>query len=49
VKVAIKKGAAVEDLKDIAIREKMTTLKMDGIQKVFQGLTDMSQVLQVCL
>ena len=49
VKVAIKKGASVEDLKDIALQEKMTTLKMDGIQKVFQGLTDMSQVLQVCL
>jgi type II secretory ATPase GspE/PulE/Tfp pilus assembly ATPase PilB-like protein len=27
----------------------MTTLKQDGILKVFQGLTDMAEVRRVCI
>jgi len=27
----------------------MTTLKQDGIQKVFQGKTDISEVRRVCI
>jgi type II secretory ATPase GspE/PulE/Tfp pilus assembly ATPase PilB-like protein len=49
VKDAIKKNAGVELLRDLAIEEGMSTLRMDGIQKVFQGITDYEQVNKVCL
>jgi len=49
VKSAIKQGKSAEELRSLAIDEGMATLKMDGIQKVFQGLTDLDQVLRVCL
>ncbi len=49
VKTGIKKGMMAEDLKNLAIEEGMTTLKMDGIQKVFAGHTDLQQVLRVCI
>jgi type II secretory ATPase GspE/PulE/Tfp pilus assembly ATPase PilB-like protein len=48
-KTGIKKGMMAEDLKNLAIEEGMTTLKMDGIQKVFAGHTDLQQVLRVCI
>jgi type II secretory ATPase GspE/PulE/Tfp pilus assembly ATPase PilB-like protein len=49
IKTGIKKGMMAEDLKNLAIEEGMTTLKMDGIQKVFAGHTDLQQVLRVCI
>lgn len=49
VKLAIKKGAGADVLKELAISEGMLTLKMDGILKIFSGLTDMEQVLKVCM
>jgi type II secretory ATPase GspE/PulE/Tfp pilus assembly ATPase PilB-like protein len=49
VKEAVKKGAGVEQLKALAVQEGMRTLKMDGIQKVFSGLTDFEQIAKVCL
>ena len=49
VKKAIKQRLMVEDIFDLAMQEGMKTLKMDGIQKVFQGITDLSQILKVCL
>jgi type II secretory ATPase GspE/PulE/Tfp pilus assembly ATPase PilB-like protein len=49
VKTGIKKGMMAEELKNLAIEEGMTTLKMDGIQKVFAGHTDLKQVLRVCI
>jgi type II secretory ATPase GspE/PulE/Tfp pilus assembly ATPase PilB-like protein len=48
LKKAIKEGAPVNELKDIAIQEGTRTLLMDGIQKIFQGLTDLHQILKVC-
>jgi type II secretory ATPase GspE/PulE/Tfp pilus assembly ATPase PilB-like protein len=48
LKKAIKNGAHVEELRTMAIEEGMRTLLMDGIQKIFQGLTDLNQVLKVC-
>ncbi len=48
VKKAIKKGIPVEEIKVLAIQEGMRTLLMDGVQKVLQGLTDLSNVLEVC-
>ncbi|AJF07885.1 type II secretion system protein E [Geoalkalibacter subterraneus] len=49
LKTGIKKGMMAQDLRNLAIEEGMTTLKMDGIQKVFAGHTDLQQVLRVCI
>jgi len=32
----------------MAIQEGMRTLLMDGVHKIIQGLTDLSNVLKVC-
>jgi type II secretory ATPase GspE/PulE/Tfp pilus assembly ATPase PilB-like protein len=45
----IKKQANSEMLFKQAIGEGMATLKQDGIQKAFQGLTDISEVRRVCI
>jgi type II secretory ATPase GspE/PulE/Tfp pilus assembly ATPase PilB-like protein len=47
IKRAIKSGYGVEEISEIAIRQGMRNLRMDGIQKIFQGLTDLHQVNQV--
>jgi type II secretory ATPase GspE/PulE/Tfp pilus assembly ATPase PilB-like protein len=49
VKDYIKKSTSVEQLRDLAIEEGMRTLRMDGIMKVFQGITDYEQVNKVCM
>jgi len=49
VKLMIKKQANTEDIFNMALQQGMTTLKQDGIQKVFQGLTDISEVRRVCI
>ena len=48
VKKAIQKSMPVEDLRELALQEGFSTLKMDGIGKVFQGKTDFQQILKVC-
>lgn len=49
LKQAIVKKQAISDIRELAIQNGMRTLKMDGIQKVFQGVTDYEQVLKVCI
>jgi type II secretory ATPase GspE/PulE/Tfp pilus assembly ATPase PilB-like protein len=49
VKKAIKKNLSVEELRELGLQEGMRTLKMDGIQKVFRGVTDLQQILNVCI
>ena len=49
VKQLIKDRATVETLFEQAADDGMTTLKQDGIQKVFQGLTDINEVRRVCM
>jgi type II secretory ATPase GspE/PulE/Tfp pilus assembly ATPase PilB-like protein len=39
----------MEDIRDQALSDGMTTLKQDGIEKVFQGYTDLLQVRKVCI
>ncbi len=50
---AIKKGiqehARVAEMLATALEEGMRTLKMDGIEKVMQGITDIGQVRAVCI
>lgn len=48
LKKAIKKGADADELRILAIQEGMKTLIMDGVKKIFNGLTDVDQVLKVC-
>ena len=49
IKRMIMKKELVENLRDQAIKDGMTTLKQDGIHKVFKGDCDLKQVLAVCI
>jgi len=49
IKKMIKKQANSEDLFLQAAKEGMDTLKQDGILKVFQGLTDFTEIRRVCI
>jgi type II secretory ATPase GspE/PulE/Tfp pilus assembly ATPase PilB-like protein len=49
VKRMIQKRKTVEELREQAIREGMTTLLQDGIRKVLRGDTDFKQVRAVCI
>ncbi|MBE9547081.1 MAG: GspE/PulE family protein [Proteobacteria bacterium] len=49
IKRLIQKHAMVEELRDTAISEGMTTLLQDGILKAVHGLTDFIQVRRVCI
>jgi type II secretory ATPase GspE/PulE/Tfp pilus assembly ATPase PilB-like protein len=47
IKQAIKDSVGAEKLGQLAMEQGMCTLRMDAIQKVFQGLTDLRQVNKV--
>jgi type II secretory ATPase GspE/PulE/Tfp pilus assembly ATPase PilB-like protein len=49
IKLMIKKQANTEKIYEQAMKEGMSTLKQDGILKVFQGFTDMAEVRRVCI
>ncbi len=49
IKRLIQSKASVEDIRNQAIAEGMTTLKQDGIAKIFAGHTDMLQVRKVTI
>ena len=49
IKIAIKKKADMEVIRNQAIADGMRTLRMDGIRKIFEGLIDMEQVKKVCI
>jgi len=49
IKKLIKKAAVSEKIFSQGLKEGMTTLKQDGINKVFLGLTDISEVRRVCI
>lgn len=49
VKKLIQEHARVADLLAVALEEDMMTLKMDGMEKVLQGLTDLKIVRSVCI
>lgn len=48
-KKLVQDRARVAQLLASALEDGMLTLKMDGIEKVLQGMTDMKQVRQVCI
>lgn len=49
IKKLIQKRATVEEIRDVAIEEGMTTLLQDGIEKVIDGHTDFNEVRSVCI
>jgi type II secretory ATPase GspE/PulE/Tfp pilus assembly ATPase PilB-like protein len=49
MKKLIQEHARVADMLAVALEEGMLTLKMDGMEKVLQGVTDMAQVRAVCI
>ena len=49
IKKAIKERISIADLRNMAMLNGMRSLRMDGIRKVFQGHTDIDQVMKVCL
>ncbi|HVR69874.1 MAG TPA: ATPase, T2SS/T4P/T4SS family [Vicinamibacteria bacterium] len=49
IKRSIQRRQSVEELRKQAIKDGMTTLLQDGIEKVVQGVTDFKQVRAVCL
>jgi len=49
VKKLIQEKARVAEIFVVSVDEGMSTLKMDGMEKVMMGLTDMKQVRAVCI
>jgi type II secretory ATPase GspE/PulE/Tfp pilus assembly ATPase PilB-like protein len=49
VKLMIKKQATTEQIFAQAMKDGMSTLRQDGIMKVFKGWTDMTEVRRVCI
>ena len=49
MKKNIQEHARVAEMLATALEEGMRTLKMDGIEKVMQGITDLAQVRAVCI
>jgi len=49
IKRMIMKQALMEEIREQAIKDGMTTLKQDGIWKVFKGDCDLKQVMSVCI
>jgi len=48
IKRGIKDRASTEELKLMALQNGMRTLRMDAIEKILLGVTDLSEVLRVC-
>ncbi len=49
MKALIQGKAKMEEVREQAVKEGMTTLMQDGIRKVFLGVTDLQQVRKVCI
>jgi len=49
MKSSIQGRAKMEDLREQAVKDGMTSLMQDGIRKICLGTTDMIQVRRVCI
>jgi len=49
IKSLIQSRAPMGEIRDYATAEGMTTLKQDGIEKIFEGHCDMKEVRKVCI
>jgi type II secretory ATPase GspE/PulE/Tfp pilus assembly ATPase PilB-like protein len=48
IKQGIKDRASTDELTKMAMENSMRTLRMDGVEKILQGVTDLDEVLRVC-
>jgi type II secretory ATPase GspE/PulE/Tfp pilus assembly ATPase PilB-like protein len=48
IKRGIKKKCSTEEIRNMAMENGMRTLRMDGVDKVFQGKTDIDEIVRVC-
>ncbi|MCP4666355.1 MAG: GspE/PulE family protein [Deltaproteobacteria bacterium] len=49
IKVMIQNRAKMQEIRAQAVKDGMTTLMQDGIRKVCEGMTDLTQVRKVCM
>jgi type II secretory ATPase GspE/PulE/Tfp pilus assembly ATPase PilB-like protein len=49
IKSLIQGKARMDEIREQAVKDGMTTLMQDGIRKVFLGLTDLQEVRKVCI
>ena len=49
IKRLIQQSGTIEEIRALALKEGMRTLKQDGISKIFQGNCDLLQVRKVCI
>jgi type II secretory ATPase GspE/PulE/Tfp pilus assembly ATPase PilB-like protein len=49
MKNLIKKKPETDEIRSLATADGMTTLKQDGILKVFKQLTDIHEVRRICI
>ena len=49
IKLLIQNMAKIDAIRTQAIKDGMTTLKQDGIEKIFRGHLDLLQVRKVCI
>jgi type II secretory ATPase GspE/PulE/Tfp pilus assembly ATPase PilB-like protein len=49
MKAMIQVSKPMEELREQAVRDGMTSLKQDGIAKIFEGKLDLTQVRKVCI
>lgn len=49
IKMLIHRKATAQEIREISVREGMTTLLQDGIEKVISGLTDFIEVRTACI
>jgi type II secretory ATPase GspE/PulE/Tfp pilus assembly ATPase PilB-like protein len=49
IKLLIQNTVKIDELRTQAIKDGMTTLKQDGIEKIFNGQLDLLQVRKVCI
>ncbi|MEN8231542.1 MAG: GspE/PulE family protein [Thermodesulfobacteriota bacterium] len=48
IKKGIKEKASIEELRQMAMENGMRTLRMDAVEKIFQGVTELDEILRVC-
>jgi type II secretory ATPase GspE/PulE/Tfp pilus assembly ATPase PilB-like protein len=48
IKRGIKEKCTTEEIRDMAMKNGMRTLRMDGVDKIFQGITDIDEIIRVC-
>ncbi len=48
IKRLIQQNAGTDKIKEQAVKDGMLTLKQDGIQKVFKGLCNFTEILKIC-